>query len=465
MPALPDDELYAALDLLDAVEQEAHLQDYVELEDDFLDLLGEGEPVAARLTPEGDVAEPGPTDDLLAIISPVEVVEATESDLPKVPDVDEDELFAIDEDDPTTDRIPIGDVEPDELFDLGDEPAPEQEPVETTLEFDAPEEPRTETAFELGTLEVSPAPTDEDDAEMLFDMPAAEAEPAEDTGELLTFEIEEEAHGTPDEADIEVITYDEDESLTLSGEAGFDVFDEEEEAAEPFFAAYLDEDELYDEDDELSPLQRFDMLIDADGTQPPLPDAPAPNFFDIVEEFVSPETRPQQPPAEIAREEVPPNPFDTSEPNIYDAPSAPARRMREPGGAISPPNERQDVTAEATPFDEVGGSIGSPRPDHHLLLIDAAVPRGWFFAAARRYWDAFQPTLIGDERMLSTVPEEADIGITVIATPGNADTLAARLRDYLPHAHIDLVVPDTPTELRAELDRRAELDQPFGGTR
>lgn len=102
------------------------------------------------------------------------------------------------------------------------------------------------------------------------------------------------------------------------------------------------------------------------------------------------------------------------------------------------------------------------RPDHHFLLIAPNLGAEWLFDAARAYWDAFRPTVIPDFEFLIFVPTGRTISVTVIARRDTAPQIGVELSQIRPDAYYDAVIFDGFEEARAELDRRAEQQQPFG---
>ena len=102
------------------------------------------------------------------------------------------------------------------------------------------------------------------------------------------------------------------------------------------------------------------------------------------------------------------------------------------------------------------------RPDYHFLLIAPNLGAEWLFDAARAYWDAFRPTIIENFEFLIFVPPERSITVTVIAMRDTAPRLGVDLSQIRPNAYYDPIVFDTLEQTREALDRRAQLQQPFG---
>lgn len=102
------------------------------------------------------------------------------------------------------------------------------------------------------------------------------------------------------------------------------------------------------------------------------------------------------------------------------------------------------------------------RPDYHFLLIAPNLGAEWLFDAARTYWEAFRPTVIEDFNFLIFVPPGRTISVTVIARRDTAPHLGVELSQIDPDAYFDAVVYDLFDDAKAELDRRASMQQPFG---
>ncbi len=101
-------------------------------------------------------------------------------------------------------------------------------------------------------------------------------------------------------------------------------------------------------------------------------------------------------------------------------------------------------------------------PDYHFLLIAPNLGSEWFYEAGRQYWLSFFPTVINDFALLRFIPENFTIAVTVIARRDRVAQLGVELAQVSPKAVFDPVVHDFYEDTQAELDRRAETNQPFG---
>lgn len=101
-------------------------------------------------------------------------------------------------------------------------------------------------------------------------------------------------------------------------------------------------------------------------------------------------------------------------------------------------------------------------PDNHFLLITPNLDATWFFDAARAYWQRFRPTVISDVRLVGLVPEDRSIAVTVITRRDRVEQIGVELAQTAPRALFDPIVFDFFEDTQAELNRRAETNQPFG---
>lgn len=101
-------------------------------------------------------------------------------------------------------------------------------------------------------------------------------------------------------------------------------------------------------------------------------------------------------------------------------------------------------------------------PDYHFLMIASELGPEWLFDAARQYWGRFRPTIISNFELLVLIPEDYSISVTLIARRDRAAQLGVELAQKAPRAYFDPVVYDDINETKAELNRRAQSNQPFG---
>jgi len=102
------------------------------------------------------------------------------------------------------------------------------------------------------------------------------------------------------------------------------------------------------------------------------------------------------------------------------------------------------------------------RPTYHFLVFAPNLGAEWLFDAARLYWETFRPTVLPDFAFLRLIPPEQTLTVTVVALRDTIAMLGVELAQTAPSAYLDAVVYDTFDQTRAELNRRAQMQQPFG---
>ena len=101
-------------------------------------------------------------------------------------------------------------------------------------------------------------------------------------------------------------------------------------------------------------------------------------------------------------------------------------------------------------------------PDYHFLYFAPTLGAEWFFDASRRYWEAFQPTVLSDLNFLRFVPERASVAVTAVTRRDTVDEIGVAVAQVRPNAYYDAVVQDMFDAMKAALSERAALNQPFG---
>ena len=109
-----------------------------------------------------------------------------------------------------------------------------------------------------------------------------------------------------------------------------------------------------------------------------------------------------------------------------------------------------------------GHPLQADEPDFHFLVLAPGLQAAWFFVAARRYWERFLPMVIDDLDLISYVPEQASVAITVLARPDTADYIRARIARQFPDARLDLITAETAAEAQGVLEWRAATGRRFG---
>ena len=101
-------------------------------------------------------------------------------------------------------------------------------------------------------------------------------------------------------------------------------------------------------------------------------------------------------------------------------------------------------------------------PDYHFLLIASNLDAEWFFEASRAYWERFRPTVVNDLTLISIIPDNLSIAVTVVARRDRIAEFGVELSKLAPDALFDPVVFDFFEDTQETLDLRAQLNQPFG---
>lgn len=102
------------------------------------------------------------------------------------------------------------------------------------------------------------------------------------------------------------------------------------------------------------------------------------------------------------------------------------------------------------------------RPDYHYLLIAPNLGAEWLFDAARNYVLTFAPIILADLDFVALTPPNMTVTVTAVARHDTAAQIGVELAQVHPYAFYDAVVRDTFEETKAELDRRAAENEPFG---
>jgi hypothetical protein len=96
------------------------------------------------------------------------------------------------------------------------------------------------------------------------------------------------------------------------------------------------------------------------------------------------------------------------------------------------------------------------------LYVDPSLGADWFYVAARRYWQRFQPVVISSLDLLTLVPQGRLVAVTTLARRDFAKKLADDIRKRFPTMIHDPLVYDSPAELQLTLDGRVDYYQRFG---
>jgi len=100
--------------------------------------------------------------------------------------------------------------------------------------------------------------------------------------------------------------------------------------------------------------------------------------------------------------------------------------------------------------------------DYHFMVLAPGLQSAWFFQAARRFWQVFQPIVTDQVELLSYLPDEAKIAVTLLARPDTASYMKEQIETQRPEAFLDMVVVDDLPLMESILDARADSGLPFG---
>jgi len=100
--------------------------------------------------------------------------------------------------------------------------------------------------------------------------------------------------------------------------------------------------------------------------------------------------------------------------------------------------------------------------DYHFLLLAPGLQSAWFFQAARRYWQRFQPIVTDNWQLLSFIPPDKQVAVTVLARSDTVLFVQEQVQTQRANAKLDTVVADELPLMEAILDSRADAGLPFG---
>jgi hypothetical protein len=100
-------------------------------------------------------------------------------------------------------------------------------------------------------------------------------------------------------------------------------------------------------------------------------------------------------------------------------------------------------------------------PDYHFMILAPGLQSAWFFQAARRYWQRFQPILTDNWDLLGYIPASKSVAVTVLARPDTADYVRKQVKAQRDDIQYDPVIADDLTSMEDILNRRAETGQRF----
>lgn len=100
--------------------------------------------------------------------------------------------------------------------------------------------------------------------------------------------------------------------------------------------------------------------------------------------------------------------------------------------------------------------------DYHFMIMAPGLQSAWFFQAARRFWQRYQPIVSDKVQLLAYPPAEARVAVTVLARPDTAAYMEQQIREQRPEAQLDMIVVNDLPLMESILNARAESGLPFG---
>lgn len=154
-------------------------------------------------------------------------------------------------------------------------------------------------------------------------------------------------------------------------------------------------------------------------------------------------------------------------PELKDVPSIDTNSGKIGWYAVPLGDEDDEEEAEDDDEVEAAPNIG-PAPvtgssvDFHWLVLAPGLQADWFFRAGRRYWQNFRPTVLTDWSLISRIPNNRTLAITVLARNDTIDFVNEEIRDRWPNIKYDPIVFDSLDDMQRELDDRANFQRRFG---
>lgn len=100
--------------------------------------------------------------------------------------------------------------------------------------------------------------------------------------------------------------------------------------------------------------------------------------------------------------------------------------------------------------------------DYHFFILAPGLQSAWFFQAARRFWQRFQPIVTDNWELLSYIPADKSVAVTVLARPDTAVFTQQQVEAQRRAMRIDMIVTDDLPMMESILNARAEAGLPFG---
>jgi hypothetical protein len=100
--------------------------------------------------------------------------------------------------------------------------------------------------------------------------------------------------------------------------------------------------------------------------------------------------------------------------------------------------------------------------DYHFMILAPGLQAAWFFQAARRYWQRFQPIVTDNWGLLLYIPPEKNVAVTVLARSDTSAFAEEQILAQRSNVQLDMVVADELPLMESILNARADAGLPFG---
>lgn len=102
------------------------------------------------------------------------------------------------------------------------------------------------------------------------------------------------------------------------------------------------------------------------------------------------------------------------------------------------------------------------RPDLHMILLAPGLNTDWFFETAQPYWNTFRPIVTTRADLLTSIPYEVSVAMTVIAQPDQVHDMTEAIQERYPHVWFDLIVAADLDDVRELFNFRVVSNRRFG---
>ncbi|MBZ0309915.1 MAG: hypothetical protein K8I82_27880, partial [Anaerolineae bacterium] len=103
-------------------------------------------------------------------------------------------------------------------------------------------------------------------------------------------------------------------------------------------------------------------------------------------------------------------------------------------------------------------------PDFHFVVLASQQELNWWYEieAARRYWEAFYPSVLLDYQIIHFLPHETSLMVTLITTPEMRFTAHDSILQRWPFVGMDVVEVTSAMQLAEILASRTAANRRFG---